>query len=175
MKTRKLILYIAMSLDGYIATKDDNLDFLSVVEQQGEDYGYAEFIKTIDTVIMGRKTYDKIMSFGMGFSHADKECYILTRTERPNNGNLNFYNKSIVDLVNDLKSKDGKNIFCDGGAETVHLLLKNKLINELIISIIPVLLGDGIKLFKGDEPEQPLRLLGAKNFEKGLVQLHYSK
>ena len=92
MKTRKLILYIAMSLDGYIATKDDNLDFLSVVEQEGEDYGYAEFIKTIDTVIMGRKTYDKIMSFGMGFPHADKESYILTRTERPNNGNLNFYN-----------------------------------------------------------------------------------
>ncbi len=62
--SRKLVLYIAMSLDGYIAKKDDSLDFLSMVETPNEDYGYAEFTNTIDTVIWGRKTFDKVKSFG---------------------------------------------------------------------------------------------------------------
>jgi len=174
MPGRKVILYIAMSLDGYIATKDDNIDFLSIVEKNGEDYGYFDFVNTIDTVIMGRKTYEKVLSFGIGFPHADKECYILTRTEKPAEGNLHFYNKKLSDLINSLKSKTGKNIFCDGGAETVHLLLQEKLIDEIIISVIPVLLGAGIRLFKGEEPEQNLKLISTKSFEKGLVQVHYS-
>jgi dihydrofolate reductase len=173
MSERKLILYIAASLDGYIATKDDNLDFLRLVEQKGEDYGYAKFIKTVDTVIMGRKTYDKVLSFGIGFPHANKECYILTRTQKPSEENIHFYNRDIVELINQLKSKKGKNIFCDGGAETVHLLLKNKLIDELIISIVPVLLSNGIRLFNGEQPQQNLHFISSKSFEKGLVQLHY--
>lgn len=174
MPGRKVVLYIAMSLDGYIASGDDKLDFLGMVEQEGEDYGYSGFILTVDTVIMGRKTYDKVLSFGIGFPHADKECYILTRDSKPSEGNIHFYNQNLSELIHRLKNKSGKNIFCDGGAETVHSLLKNKLLDELIISVIPVLLGDGIKLFKGDEPEQKLKLISSKSYKKGLVQLHYS-
>jgi len=172
--TRKVVLYIAMSLDGFIAGKNDELDFLTQVEKEGEDYGYAQFIETIDTVIMGRKTYEIVLSFGVGFPHADKKSYILTRTSRDTEANVNFFNGNINTLIDDLKKTDGKNIFIDGGAKAVHLLLKNKLIDELIISIIPVLLGDGIRLFKGEEPEQKLELISTKAFEKGLVQLHYS-
>lgn len=171
---RKVILYIAMSIDGFIAGKNDELDFLKQVETTGEDYGYAQFIETIDTVIMGRKTYDIVLSFGVGFPHEDKKCYILTRVSRATEANVTFYNDKINTLIDDLKKTDGKNIFIDGGAEVVHLLLKNQLIDELIISIIPVLLGDGIRLFKGEEPWQKLELISAKSFEKGLVQLHYS-
>ncbi len=173
MSERKVILYIAMSIDGYIAGKDDNLDFLSMVELEGEDYGYSGFINTVDTVIMGRRTYDKVLSFGIEFPHAGKECYILTRTKKPSEGNKHFYNKNIAELIHSLKSKTGKNIFCDGGAETVHLLLQKKLIDEIIISVIPVFLGDGIRLFNGEEPEQKLKLISCKSFEKGLVQLYY--
>lgn len=172
--TRKVVLYIAMSLDGFIAGKNDELDFLTQVEKEGEDYGYAQFIETIDTVIMGRKTYEIVLSFGVGFPHADKKSYILTRTSRDTEANVNFFNGNINTLIDDLKKTDGKNIFIDGGAKVVHLLLKNQLIDELIISIIPVLLGDGIRLFKGEEPEQKLELISTKAFEKGLVQLHYS-
>lgn len=78
-------------------------------------------------------------------------------------------------LIQDLKSKEGKNIYCDGGAEIVNELLKNKLIDELIISIIPVLLGDGTKLFKDGRPELTLELVSTKSFEKGLTQLHYKR
>ena len=170
---RKVILYIAASLDGYIAKPGDDLSFLSVVEQEGEDYGYAEFIKTIDTVIVGRRTYEKVLSMGFDFPHANRDSYIVTRTPRPDSGSVKFYTGSLKDLVLKLKSQKGKNIFVDGGAEIVNELLKDALIDEFIISILPVLTGDGIKLFKDGRPEQNLQLLTAKQFDTGLTQLHY--
>jgi len=173
MKNRKLILYIACSLDGYIAKPNDNLDFLNIVQREGEDYGYGEFIASVDTVILGRKTYDWVVGHGYGFPHTDKESYIITRQSKPREGNLIFYNGDLRKLVFDLKSKSGKNIFCDGGAEIVNLLLRDKLFDELIISIIPILVGDGVKLFKDVRPEQELELVSVKKFDSGLVQLHY--
>jgi len=170
---RKVILYIAMSLDGYIAKPDGDITFLSIVEQEGEDYGYSDFIKTVDTVVVGRKTYDKILSMGFDFPHSDKDAYIITRTSRPSVGSVKFYTDSLIDLVARLKSEDGKHIFVDGGAEIVNELLKDNLIDEFYISVIPVLLGEGIPLFKGGRPEIGLKLISSKSFDKGLVQLHY--
>ncbi len=173
MTQRKVILFIAMSLDGFIAATDDDLSFLSMVEKEGEDYGYSDFIATIDSVILGRKTYDKVLSMGIDFPHADKNTYIITRTERKPLGKVQFYTGSLHTLVTTLRQKEGKNIFVDGGAEVVTLLLKDKLIDELYISIIPVLLGNGVRLFKEERPEQKLELIRTKKFKKGLVQLHY--
>ncbi|MBN8707006.1 MAG: dihydrofolate reductase [Bacteroidetes bacterium] len=170
---RKLVLYIAMSLDGYIATKNDDLSFLSVVEKEGEDYGYQAFTDTVDTVILGRKTYDKVMTLVDTFPHAEKETYVITRTQQPSIGNVNFYTGDLNDLVSGLKSKPGKTIFCDGGAELVNELLKLDIFDDLIISIIPVLLGDGIPLFKPGRHEGKLKLVSSKSFETGLVQVHY--
>lgn len=172
---RKLVLYIAMSLDGYIAKPDDNLDFLSMVEQEGEDYGYAEFGQSIDTVIIGRKSYDKVISMGYAYPHADKNVYIISRTARPDVGTMQYYTGSLPALVAQLKSEPGKNIYCDGGAEIVNLLLRDDLIDELIISIIPTVLGDGVPLFKPGRPERTLKLLSTRAFDKGLVQLHYQR
>ncbi len=170
---RKVILDIATSLDGYIAKPDDNLDFLSIVEQPSQDYGYADFIKTIDTVIIGRKTYDKVLTFGIPFPHADKKTFVITRTPRPQTGNIVFYTESIKDLVLKLKSEKGKNIFVDGGAELVNEMMKHDLIDEFVISIIPIFIGSGIQLFKQGRPEARLKLVNSAHFEKGLVQLHY--
>ncbi len=172
--SRKLIVYIASSLDGYIATKNDDLSFLSMVETPGEDYGYSEFIKTIDTVIIGKRTYDKVLSMGFDFPHAHQETYVITRTEKPAIGNVNFYTQNLSELVNNLKAKKGKNIFCDGGAQIIHQLLQHKLIDEFIISIIPTLLGDGIRLFSEGFNQQDLLLVSSKSFDSGLVQLHYT-
>ncbi len=108
---RKVILYIATSLDGYIAEPNDDLGFLSIVEQEGQDYGYADFVKTVDAVIVGRKTYDKVISMGFDFSHADKDAYIITRTPRPNIGSVKFYTDDLKSLVEKLKSENGKNFF----------------------------------------------------------------
>lgn len=170
---RKVILYIAMSLDGYIAKPDDDLGFLSIVEKEGEDYGYGEFIKTIDTVIIGRKTYDKVMSMEIGFPYADKNVFVFTRTSISDTDAVKFYSGNLKTLITKIKSENGKNIFCDGGAETVNELLYDDLIDEFIISMIPVLVGDGKKLFKDGRPEQRLKLISTKHFDTGLVQLHY--
>lgn len=170
---RKLILFISMSLDGYIATKDNSLEFLSVVEQEDEDYGYNDFITSVDTVIIGRKTYEKVIAMGYEYPHTDKDVYILSRTAKPAIGNFKFYANNLSGLVNNLKKQLGKHIYCDGGAEVANELMKNNLIDEFIISVIPILLGDGIKLFKDNRPEQILELLSIKQFSKGLIQLHY--
>lgn len=172
---RKVILYISMSLDGYIATKDNSLEFLSIVEQEGEDYGYNEFVKSVDTVIIGRKTFEKVIAMGYEYPHTDKDVYIITRTERPSIGNFKFFTGELIPLVNSLKNQLGKNIYCDGGAEIANELIKNNLVDEYIISVIPILLGDGIKLFKDGRPEQKLELVSAKQFDKGLTQLHYKR
>jgi dihydrofolate reductase len=172
---RKVILYIAVSLDGYISKPNDDLSFLSIVQKEGEDYGYNDFVNSIDTVIMGRKTFDWVMTQVTEFPHADKNAYIITRATRPNIGKINFYTGDLAYLVVKLKQEKGKNIFIDGGAEIVNELLHQNLIDEFIISIIPVLLGNGLRLFKDGRPEQKLKLVETKQFNSGLVQLRYKR
>jgi dihydrofolate reductase len=172
---RKVVLYISMTLDGYIASKDNSLDFLSVVEQEGEDYGYNDFVKTVDTVIIGRKTYEKVLEMGYEYPHTDKDVYIVTRTPKPSIGTFRFYTGDLSQLVTSMKGQSGKKIYCDGGAEIANELIKHNLIDEFVISVIPILLGDGIKLFNDGRPEQALELISAKQFKKGLTQLHYKR
>lgn len=174
---RKLSLFIATSLDGYIAKPNDDLEFLKLVEKEGEDYGYIQFTDTIDTLIIGRKTYDYVLK-EIGPSHYDngqRDVYVITRTQRPKSGRTTFYTGNLTDLVKQLKSKSGKNIYCDGGAEVINELLKNDLIDEFIISVVPVLLGNGIRLFKDGRPEQLLELVTVKTFDTGLAQFHYKR
>lgn len=174
---RTLSIFIAMSLDGYIAKSNDDLSFLKMVEKEGEDYGYAEFIETIDTIILGRKTYDWVLK-EVGPSHYDsgkRKVYVITRTERPPKGFTEFYSGNPVELVKKLKSESGKNLYCDGGAEIINELLKFNMVDEFIISVLPVLLGEGIKLFKDSRPEQKLELVGLKSFDTGLIQMHYKR
>jgi dihydrofolate reductase len=170
---RKVIVYIATSLDGYIAKPNDDLSFLSIVQKEGEDYGYTDFIKTVDTVILGRKTYDWVMTQVTSFPHADKDTYVITRTAKPGIGKTHFYTGNLRELVLKLKREEGKNIFVDGGAIIVNEFLQQCLIDELIISIIPVLVGNGTRLFKDGRPEQHVQFLSAKQFDTGLTQLHY--
>lgn len=174
---RKISLFIAMSLDGYIAQPNDDLSFLKLVEKEGEDYGYAEFTSQIDTIIIGRRTYDYVVN-EIGASHYDngeRDVYVITRTERPQVGRTIFYTGNLTELVERLKSENGKNIYCDGGAEIINELLKQDLIDEFVISVIPVLLGDGTRLFNNRRPEQVLEFITVKTFETGLVQLHYKR
>jgi dihydrofolate reductase len=150
---------------------------LKIVEKKGEDYGYAEFTARIDTIIIGRKTYDYVLK-EIGASHYDngqRDIYVITRTERPQVGRTTFYTGNLTELVDRLKSESGKNIYCDGGAEVINELLKHDLIDEFIISVIPVLLGNGTRLFKDGRPEQILEFITTKTFETGLTQLHYKR
>lgn len=174
---RKVSLFIATSLDGYIAKPNDDLSFLKIVEKEGEDYGYAEFTENIDTLIIGRKTYDYVLK-ELGPSHYDngkRDVYVITRTEKPNVGRTTFYTGNLTDLVKQLQSENGKNIYCDGGSEIINELLKNDLVDEFIISVVPVLLGNGTRLFKDGRPEQELQFVSAKTYNTGLTQLYYKR
>jgi dihydrofolate reductase len=175
MHTRKLILYIAASLDGYIARPDGDIGWLSSVEAPPEDYGYADFVKTVDTIIMGRKTYEKVLSFGIPWPHAGKKCYVVSATRTGSDENVEFFNGDIGDLISRLRDAPGANIYCDGGAELVHALMRRDLIDRYVVSIIPVLLGDGIALFKPGRPEHSLALLHSRAYATGLVQLQYER
>ncbi len=171
--SRKVMLYIAMSLDGFIAKSDGDISFLSAVEKDGEDYGYSKFLESVDAVILGRKTYDKVHEMGFELPYMDRDVYVLTRTNRPDSGKLKFYSGDLSELISGLKKQGGKHVYCDGGAATVHRLLQENLIDELIVSVIPVVLGGGIALFGVFAEEKKLRLIRTESFEKGLVQLHY--
>jgi len=174
---RKLSLFIAVSLDGYIAKPNDDLSFLRLVEKEGEDYGYAEFTANIDTIIIGRKTYDYVLK-EIGSSHYDngeRDVFVITRTSRPSTERTTFYTGNLTELVQRLKSDSGKNIYCDGGAEIINELLQYDLIDEFIVSVIPTLLGNGTRLFKDGRPEQQLQLVSSETFDTGLTQFHYNR
>jgi dihydrofolate reductase len=172
MNKRKVIVYIAMSLDGYIAGEGDDLSFLSIVQQDGEDYGYHAFVDTIDTVIIGRKTYDWVCKQGI-IPHEDKSLYIITRNPQLSNTSSRYSSGDLTELMMRLRSEQGKHIYCDGGAELIDSLLNMKMIDECIISIIPTILGGGTPLFRNHQNIQ-FNLLNATSFSTGLVQVHYA-
>src|SRR5690606_13771411 len=106
-------IFIATSLDSYIAKPNDDLSFLEIVEKDGEDYGYAQFTDTIDTIILGRKTYDYVLK-EIGSSHYDngtRDVYVITRTEKPSIGRTTFYTGNLTELITQLKAKTTKNIY----------------------------------------------------------------
>ena len=172
---KNIILYIATSLDGFIARKDGSVDWLSPYEKGQEDYGYNEFFKKIGTVIMGNATYKQVLTFG-DFPYRGKDCFVFTRNkDKHKDENVTFVSESAKDFISQLNSGDNKNIWLVGGASIVDEFLKSDLIDEFIITIIPILLGDGIPLFKGGSNEKKLKLIDAKTFDSGLVQLRYKR
>jgi dihydrofolate reductase len=174
VSNRKVVLYIATSLDGYIARDNGDIDWLSMVESPNEDYGYKDFLASVDTVIMGRKTYDQVLTFG-DFPYNDKKCYVISKTTRPKDEYVEFFNGDICKLISEIRQKDGLNIWLVGGAEIVGEFLSKNLIDEYIISILPILLGKGIPLFRGDMPEIRLQLCRNVAYPSGFVQLSYER
>ncbi len=173
MNNRKLTLYIAASLDGYIAKPGDDLSFLDAMDKEGVDYGYTDFISQVDTVIIGRKTFDWVFKVINGVPHPEKETYIITRKAREPIGKTQFYTGDVAELVRELKAKSGGVIYCDGGAQLANTLYREGLMDEIIVSVIPVLLGGGVRLFEEGIPERQLELLGSTAYETGLVQVRY--
>ncbi|UNL83332.1 dihydrofolate reductase family protein [Priestia koreensis] len=171
-KKRNVVLFIASSLDGYIATKDESLDWLYDVEGEG-DNGYSEFYSTVDTVVMGKKTYDWIMNQDFKeFPYENKACYVFTRSSTENTKNVTFINEDLTTFADKLKRQDGKNIWIVGGGELLHFFLKENLVDELIITVAPAILGKGIPLFKEGDYQLNLSLKTMRNFNQ-FVELHY--
>lgn len=174
MSTRKVKMFIAMSLDGYIAGPQESLEFLKLVEKPGEDYGYGSFIADIDTIIWGRKTYDKVRSFESQFPYPEKQIFVLSALRTGKDKYVSYFS-NLQTLITDLKSQEGKDIYCDGGGMLVKEMLRFDLLDEMRISVIPILLGGGTRLFTDERPEQKLRFIKSIPYESGLVQLWYER
>lgn len=168
---RKVSCYIAMSLDGYIATTNDSLEWLYKVDVGG-DAGYADFIETIDTVVIGRRTYDWLMEETKGeYPYADKKSYVFSESVTGTNEHVIFTSEAVCEFVERLRKEPGTGIWVVGGGQLLHDFLKERLIDELIISIAPVLIGDGVPLFKTMEIETEFTLVSAKQFGQ-ITQMH---
>lgn len=171
---RRLKVFIACSLDGYIADENESLEFLNCVHDEDEDYGYSSFYDKVQTVLIGRKTYDTLISFGMPFAHEGKETFVFTRKFREENRHAKFITDNPVEFVKILKNTPGGLIYCDGGGTIVTQLITAKLVDEIVVSIIPRLLGKGTKLFNENLMGQiPLYLVSSRSFPSGLVQIKY--
>ncbi|MDP4147619.1 MAG: dihydrofolate reductase family protein [Bacillota bacterium] len=169
---RKIILYIATSLDGYIARENGDIDWLPEVENQ--DFGYYEFLRTVDTIVMGKRTYDQVLTFG-DFPYIHKKCYVFSSSHTGKDKYVEFINSSAKDFVDKLNEEAGGDIWLVGGADLVNSFMKNNLIDELIVSIIPIILGKGIRLFDNNNPETRLQLVESTSYSEGIVQIYYSK
>jgi len=165
---------IATSADGYIARTDGNLDWLTRRPAPKGFYGLPQFSRSTDAKILGRKTFDLSLKMGATFS-ADDMHYVFSRqppsTSMPTG--VEFVKESISAFAERLREKAGKHIWMMGGGEIIGAFLDEHAIDEFIVTVIPVFLGEGIPLIAPRHRDVPLRLLALEQFPDSVVQLHY--
>ncbi len=174
---RKVIIYIAMSLDGYVADKNGGVSWLGGDNSDNENFGsYPEFIETIDTVILGYTTYNQIVTelSPEVWPYEGKTSYILTSKSLENKEEIIFTNESLLELLKKLKEEEGKYIWICGGASIVNQVIEENIFDEICISMIPTILGEGVSLFKERLKETKLELISTKTYN-GIVDLKYKK
>ena len=169
---RKLKLYIASSLDGYIAGPKAEIDWLNAAG--AADYGYHEFYASIDTTLMGNITYKQILGFGE-FPYPDKANYVFTRGTTTDTENVQLISGDIAAFVRSLKNRPGKDIWLVGGGQINTVLLNEQLIDEIILTVFPLVLGDGIPLFAPNAKRTQFETVGCQTYETGLIQWHVAK
>jgi dihydrofolate reductase len=168
---RKVKLFIASSLDCYIAREDGGIDWLFT----DDDYGYTKFYDSVDTIIVGRKSYDQSLAFEE-YPYKGKSVYVFTRKKVRKNSNeqgVEYIDTNIQDFVTSLTQSIGKDIWLIGGGEIVSVLLNAGLVDEIILSIHPIILGTGIPLLRDIQKEVNLKLENSLSFDSGLTQLYY--
>ena len=167
--------YVAASLDGYIATPDGKVDWLSVVDQPGEDYGYADFLKSVEVLFMGSKTYEQVLGFG-DWPYPDKTTYVFSKRDlKPVNQTVKIISMSPDLLVEQVNNAGVKHAWLVGGASLASSFRKYNRISKFIISIIPIVLGEGVRMLKPAGTRESMELIESKTYEMGLVQLTYVK
>lgn len=168
---RSIQLFIATSLDGYIARTSGAVDWLFT----DQDYGYTEFFEQVDTVLMGRKTYEQVLSFGE-YPYQGKQGYVFSKTQpQQQDENVEFVRSDWAEFLDRLRQAAGKNIWLVGGSEIIRFCLQHGFVDELILSIHPIILGSGIPLVAHDPTvETVLELKHTKTYETGLLQATYA-
>lgn len=173
---KKLILYIATSLDGKIAKPDGDVAWLDQLPNPDKsDYGYADFYNTLDTTLMGRKTYDQVLGFDLKepLYPKTKNYVFTTQKDNPVEG-FEFVNEDPVTFTKKLKQQEGKDVWLIGGAAINTPLFNAGLIDEMMVFVMPIVLGDGIPLFARSPNTNEIQLIDNKVYEGGAALLHYA-
>jgi len=176
MSERKIIVYIATSADGYIARPDGNVDWLNV-PRKAEDYGMTDFFKTVDTVLWGRTTFDEaiVRTKGKGGFSKSMKSYVFTHhppIDSPYKY-VEFVNEPIAEFGRRLRATPGKDIWMMGGGGIIGSFLDAGELDEFIIHVMPVFIGEGTPLIQPRHLQTKLKLLSSKSYEDGVVRLHY--
>ena len=173
----KSTVFIATSLDGFIARPDGGIDWLTSIESagEGEDYGFAEFMKRVDFLVMGRNTFDLVRGFDP-WPYGETRVVVLSsrQVEIPEqlSGTVESMSASPEDIARILKERGASQLYIDGG-KTIQGFLEKGLIDEMIITRIPILIGSGIPLFGELSHDLPVRHIETRQYSNGLVQSHY--
>ncbi|NUU77349.1 dihydrofolate reductase family protein [Paenibacillus xylanilyticus] len=170
--SNKVVLYIAMSLDGYIARRDGSVDWLFDVEGDGGDNGYAAFYQTIGTVVMGRTTYEEVLTLSEDFPYADRPTYVLSRSEQPPAPHVQFTTESVETLIPRLKQASDDDLWIVGGGLLVQAVLEKQLLDEIEVAIIPKILGEGIPLFPTGTVPSHLKMIGTQTLGQ-IISIRY--
>lgn len=174
---RKVILYLGMSLDGYIADKNGGVGWM---EEDGtgslEDSSYPDFIRTVDTVLMGYTTYHQIRTelSPEDWAYAGMQTYVFTHRSEQDGEEIHFTDKVPEEFVRWLREQEGKDIWLCGGADLVKQFVEADLVDQYRITVLPVLLGDGIRLFGSGSRPRKLKLTAAEQYG-GMAELIYEK
>lgn len=168
----KVTVFLGLSLDGYIAGPNNELDWLNICQTEPpENTGFQDLVNSIDCMIMGRNTYDTVLPFGQ-WPYEGKRVVVLTSRAANSKYGETFYSGSLINLIEDLKKEGIKHIYLDGG-NTVRQGLKANLVDELVLSWIPIILGKGISLFDSTLPRSLWKHESTRPFPSGLVQSKY--
>ena len=173
-KRRKVIVHIGTSADGYIARPDGDLEWLTSRPAPKGFYGMNAFTKTIDTKVLGRKTYEMSLQMGAKFD-AKNPHLVFSRRPLPVNvpAGVQFVTDAIGPFVRRLREQPGKDIWLMGGGGIIASFLDEQVIDEFVISVVPVFIGEGIPLIAPRHRHVALELLSTARFDDGVVQLHY--
>lgn len=176
MSAGKITLYIATSVDGYIADAEGGVDWLEEFQEATADdddiEGFTEFFESVDCLVMGATTYEQVRTFGE-WPYDDKPTYVFTHRDlSPATSTVTFVDRSVADQTAVLKQQYD-HIWLVGGAHLAQTFVEEHEIDELRLSLVPVLLGGGIRLFAGEHDQQGLRLLESKTHDTGIVEHHY--
>jgi len=173
-RKRKIIVHIATSADGYIARPDDDLEWLISRPAPKGFYGLPAFERTIDTKLLGRRTFEWSLKMGAPFGGKTHDFVFTQQTpQEPQPRGVEFVTEPVADFVRRLRAAEGKNIWLMGGGGLIASFLDAGAIDEFIVSIVPVFIGEGIPLIAPRHCNTPLSLRSVKSFPDGVVQVHY--
>jgi len=172
---RRVIVHIATSADGYIARPDGDLEWLTSRPAPKGFYGLNAFTRSIDTKVLGRKTYEASLKLGATFDSGSR-TFVFSSHPRPADAppGVEFVTGDASSFVDRLRAQPGKDIWLMGGGGVIASFLDAQAIDEFVISVAPVFIGDGIPLIARRHRHVPLQLLSVERFDDGLVQSRFS-